>query len=81
MFAGDPLVGLGCPAQRADAGGNGMLRGRLRGSRMPLRRRNPLAECPPPGGIAVVPGFQLLNPRPDRVEALADLLPAPLRRL
>lgn len=72
MLEGGMLVGPGCPAERADTGGDRLLCGRLA-----LRRANPLAD----GGWAriVLPHrFQLIHPRADSGKALPDLLPAAL---
>jgi hypothetical protein len=79
MVTGDTLVDLGCPAEGADAGSNRLLRISLRGSHVPLRRRNPLAECPVGGGVVAL-SLQLVNPRADSADALPDLLPTAPRR-
>jgi len=77
MLAGNTLVGLGCAAEGADAGGNRLVRGVLRSGQMPLRRCEPLAGCGW-GRIVLAAGFQLVNPRADRVDALSEFLAAAL---
>jgi hypothetical protein len=77
MLEGGVLVGSGCRAERADAGGDRLFCGRLRGGRLALRRVNPLAD----GGWAriVLPRrFQLVYPRADSGKALLDLPSAAL---
>jgi hypothetical protein len=72
MLEGDMLVGLGCPAERTDAGSNRLFRGRLRSGRLALRRGKPLAD----GGWAriVLPHrFQLAHPRADSGKTLPYL--------
>jgi hypothetical protein len=72
MLDGSTLVGLGCPAEGVDAGGNRPFGGSLRGSHMALRRRKPLTGCLP-GRIALA---QLVHPRVDSADTLPDLLAA-----
>ena len=73
---GGALMGLGCPAEGADAGGHRMFRGSLRGGHPVLRPGRPR------GGrgrrVILVFGLQLLHPRVDSVKTLADLLLAPV---
>jgi hypothetical protein len=44
MLEGGMLVSLGCPAERADTGGDRLFYGSLRGGRLALRRGKPLAD-------------------------------------
>ena len=73
ILEGGMLVGLGCPAERADTGSDRLFCGRLRCRRLALRRGSPLAD----GGRAriVVPHrAQLVLPRADSGKALPDIL-------
>jgi hypothetical protein len=80
VLEGSVLMGAGCPAEGADAGGNRPLCGGLGGGQMALRRGEPL-----PGlgraRIAMAPGLQLADPRVDGINALPRRLPATLRGL
>jgi len=78
MLEGSALVGLGRPAEGADAGGNRLSGGRPRDGHLALRRKPPVNRGY--ARIALVPPrCQLAHPLADSVEALPDLLRATLR--
>lgn len=79
VLKGSPLVGRRGPAEGADAGGDGLLRGGPRGSYLAPRRHRPLIKRGRARIFPVLSCFQLLHPRVDRGQALADLLTATLR--
>ena len=77
VLEGSMLVGLGCPAEGAYAGGNRLFDGSLRGGHLALRRRKPLADRGQ-GLVFRAAGAQLVQPRADTVKAVPDLLLAAL---
>lgn len=72
------FVGVGGPAEGADAGSKRPLCGGLRGGQMASRRGEPLPDLGR-ARIVMAPGLQLADPRVDGVNALPRRLTAALR--
>jgi hypothetical protein len=75
VVQGRALVGLGCPAERLDAGGDRLTCGNLRDAQMAASRFGPIAGC----GLALIVVLlclQLDQARTDGAQALPDFFPA-----
>jgi len=77
VLEGRVLVGIGGPAEGADAGRDRPVRGRLRGGQMALRHAQPLPDRGR-SRLVLAAGLQLADPGVDGVQALPGLLPAGL---
>lgn len=70
MLEGSMLVGLGCPAEGADAGGSRFFHGSLRRGPTALRRFELLAGCVQGRLVLLALRLQLVNPGVDSLKAL-----------